>query len=80
MTSLDPALPKSGAERQKGGNVGVRVSRQITPCISAEFSLDYVPAPLKRTDAMLAGIEASRASFTTSFNGLLLLTGNRLRT
>lgn len=75
FTPLDPVLAKSGAERQGGGNVGFRVNRQITPRFSAEFSLDYVRGPLKMTDAMLAGIEASRASFTTNFNTLLLSTG-----
>lgn len=75
FTPLDPLLATSGAERQSGGSVGLRVSRRFTRRMSAEFGLDYVRAPLKMTDDLLAGIEASRTSFTANLNTLLLSTG-----
>jgi hypothetical protein len=71
VTALDAVLTKAGATREKGGTYGFRISYAITPRFAAEFSLDAAQARLKLTDSLLAGLEASRASFTTAWNGLI---------
>jgi hypothetical protein len=68
ITPLDPVLTQRGATWGNGGGFGFRVSRTITPRFSAEFTLDAALAQLKLTDSLLAGVEASRASFIAAWN------------
>jgi hypothetical protein len=71
ITPLDPVLTKAGATRGNGGTYGFRISYAVTPRFAAEFNLDASQSRLKLTDALLAGVEASRASFTSAWNGLI---------
>jgi hypothetical protein len=68
ITPLDPVLKQPGARWNNGGGFGFRVSRAFTPRFSAEFTLDATLGHLKLDDALLAGVEASRASFITAWN------------
>lgn len=68
ITALDPVLNSSVAQRQDGGSFGFRASRHINPRYTVEFGFDYSRGQLEMSDAGLAGIEASRASFISAFN------------
>ncbi len=71
ITTLDPVLGSSVARRQDGNSFGFRVSRRLTPRFAAEFSADYNSGHLTMSSAGLSGIEASRSTFSSAFNGLL---------
>ncbi len=71
ITPLDPVLKRSLADRRRGASFGFRVSRAISRRFSAEFTFDYAPGRLTMSPAALAGIEASRASFTSAWNALI---------
>src|ERR1043166_4392245 len=68
ITPLDPVLTAPGGAMGNGGTVGFRVSRTITPRISAEFTLDAPLSTLKLADSLRGGVEASRASFISAWN------------
>ena len=75
IAALDPVLGRSlGAER-RGGSIGARISRVLTPRLSAELSVDYGLARLQITQANTDSIEATRASFIAAFRGLLVPSG-----
>ena len=75
ITALDPVLGRSlGAER-RGGSIGARISRVLTPRLTAELSVDYSLARLQITQANSDSIEATRASFIPAFTGLLVPSG-----
>lgn len=78
ITTLDPVLGRSLGERRRGGSIGVRVSRVLTPRLGAELSVDYSLAPLQITQANSDAIEATRASFIPAFNGLITFNPNRV--
>lgn len=63
ITSLDSVLTSRIGERGNGGSFGFRVARAITPRFGAEFSLDFASTPVSMTDAAVAGLEASSATF-----------------
>jgi hypothetical protein len=71
IISLDPVLGRSLVERRRGGSIGARVSRVLTPRLSAELSVDYSLARLQITQANIDAVEATRASFIEAFNGLI---------
>jgi hypothetical protein len=71
LTPLDPMLTAASLERARGRTVGVRLSRRLTPRISAEFGVDSTAASVKMSGPALAGIEATRASFTTMWSALI---------
>ena len=68
ITPLDPVLQSAAGTRGNGFSVGFRVARDITPRFGAEFTLDAAQGTVGFTDAALAGIEASRASFVSAWN------------
>jgi hypothetical protein len=68
ITPLDAVLKQQGTTWRNGGSFGVRVGYGMTPRFTAEFTLDAPLGQLKTTDALLAGVEASRASFITAWN------------
>ncbi|MEP6917910.1 MAG: hypothetical protein ABJC89_19850 [Acidobacteriota bacterium] len=74
IATLDPVLARALGERRRAATVGARVSRDLTPRLAAELSVDYGLAPLQLTQANGAAIEATRASFIPAFTGLI--TGN----
>lgn len=77
LTALDPVLTTASLERTTGRTLGVRLSRRLTPRVSAEFGVDTTAASVRLNGPALAGIEATRASFTTMWNALIA-TGNTI--
>jgi hypothetical protein len=69
ITTLDPVLGRSLGERRRGGSIGARVSRVLTPRLSAELSVDYSLARLQITQVNSDAIEATRASFIPALKG-----------
>lgn len=78
ISTLDPVLGRSLGERRRGGSIGARVSRVLTPRLSAELSVDYSLARIQITQANSDAIEATRASFISAFNGLITFAPNRV--
>ncbi len=70
ITPLDPVLNGSSAGRQRGGNFGVRVSREINPHVTAVISVDYSRGKLAMGNDVQSAIEATRASFIPAFTRL----------
>jgi outer membrane protein W len=77
ITTLDPVLGRSLGEGRRGGDVGARVRRVLTPRLSAELSVDYSLARIQISQANRDAIDATRSSFVAAFNGLI--TGNPSR-
>lgn len=71
VTPLDPVLTAASLERKSGPVVGVRLSRRLTSIIGAEFGVDSRSGSLNLTDSAVAGLDATRASFTPVWNALL---------
>ena len=71
IIALDPVLTRSLGTWPDGGSIGVRVSRALTPRMSAELSIDYNLARVQITPANSDAIEATRASFASAFSGLI---------
>ena len=70
LTPLDAVLATSAADPPGGGIVGVRVSRVITPRLTAEWTADYGLSRLQLSSNALAGLESSRVSFISAWSGL----------
>src|SRR5262249_5511268 len=68
ITPLDAVLMQTGAGWNSSGAFGFRVSRAVSRRVSAEFNLDALLAQLKLNEGLLAGVEASRASFVSAWN------------
>lgn len=51
--------------------LGVRVRRYTSPRVSLEFALETAPSAAKVADDLAAGVEATRATFTTAFTDLI---------
>ena len=64
-------MSTEAGQAQDGGSLGVRVSRDIMPRFAAEFSLDFVSAPLAVTSAATDGIQTTSDSFVAAFEGVL---------
>jgi len=77
LATLDPVLGRSLGAQRRGGSIGARVSRVLTPRFSAELSVDYSLARLEITRANSDAIEATRASFIPAFTGLITFNANR---
>ncbi|MEO5896448.1 MAG: hypothetical protein ABIS06_12165 [Vicinamibacterales bacterium] len=71
ITTLDPVLGRSLGKWRRGGSIGARVSRLLTPRLSAELSVDYSLRRRQMTQANSDAIEATRASFVSAFNGMI---------
>jgi hypothetical protein len=71
IVSLDPVLGRSLLEGRAGASVGARVSRVLTPRVSAELSVDYGLAHPKIAQANRDALEATRVSFIAAFDGLI---------
>jgi hypothetical protein len=78
IATLDPVLGRSLGERRRGGSIGARVSRVLTPRLSAEVSVDYSLARLHITQANSDAIEATRAGFIAAFSGLITSNPSRV--
>jgi hypothetical protein len=71
IVPLDPLFQRSLFERQSGPSYGFRVSRALTRRFGVEFSLDDQLGSLVLQPSVLAGIEATRASYITAFSALI---------
>jgi hypothetical protein len=78
IVTLDPVIGRSLGEVRRGGVVGLRVSRVLTPRLGAELSVDYSLARVQMTQANVDSIEATRASFIAGFSGLIGFTPTRV--
>jgi hypothetical protein len=72
LAPLDGTLQSRVATRESGGALGVRLTRRITTRMFAELTVDYAFGPLAWSSDATSELEASRASFITAFNGLLV--------
>jgi len=68
ITPLDPVLKQSATTRGGGGSLGARVGYAFTPRFGVELSIDAPLGSLQLTDAVRAGVEATRASFIQAWN------------
>ena len=75
IATLDPVLGRSLGAARRGSSFGARISRVLTPRLSAELSVDYSLASFQITQANNDSIEATRASFIPAFRGLLVPSG-----
>jgi hypothetical protein len=73
VTSLDPVIASSAAQRQNGAAFGVRVSRALGTRVRAEFAVDVADSGLAFTSAAQSGIAASRASFQSFWASFVTL-------
>ena len=69
IVPLDSVLAGPLGEHRGGGSAGVRVSRVLTPRVTAELSVDYGFATLRITPANGEAIETTRASFIQAWRG-----------
>jgi hypothetical protein len=78
IVPLDLVLARPLGEHRGGGSLGVRVSRVLTPRVTAELSVDYGFATLRITPANGEAIETTRASFIQAWRGIILFNRNRV--
>lgn len=78
IVPLDPVLGGPLSEHRGAGSIGVRVSRVLSPRVTAEFSADYGFATLRITPANSEAIETTRASFIPAWRGVILFNRNRV--
>lgn len=80
IAPLDGMLTSASGVPQGGFGFGFRLSRQVTPRVTVDFTLDRSSGGIDMTSAARAAIDATRVSFIDGFNGLLALipqTGGR---
>jgi hypothetical protein len=71
LSPLDAAIAAPGFSSGGKGAFGFRMRRSITRGLSVEFSLDFLTGSPVLSDAFLASVESSRASFETALAALL---------
>lgn len=67
ITPLDTVLNNPLANRRSGGNVGFRVSRDLTPRFAAEFNFDYAQTPVEVRSGVQAALDTTTNSFRSAF-------------
>jgi hypothetical protein len=78
ITSLDSVLGSALGARKPSASIGLSVSRALTQWFSAELRVDYRRARFQITESTSEGIEATRASFVTAFEGMIRFNPNRV--
>jgi len=73
ITPLDSVLNNPLADRKSGGNVGFRVSRDLTPRFTAEFNFDYAQTPMQLRSGVQSGLDTTTNSFRTVFQNDVFL-------
>jgi hypothetical protein len=68
ITPLDSTLTSAILRRESSGVVGLRLSRRLIGILSAEVSAEYCICRLSLKPEVSAGVEASRASFESTWN------------
>ncbi|HVL66731.1 MAG TPA: hypothetical protein VM364_05660 [Vicinamibacterales bacterium] len=71
IVALDAMLGAAGRQEEPGVSFGARITRRLTPRVALEFGFQRSQARAGLTRSARTAIEASRASFETSFRGLL---------
>jgi hypothetical protein len=72
VTPLDSLLQGFLAERERGASFGIRLRRAITRRrLGVEVAVDYERSSLVLSPSVLAGIEATRASYGPAFSALI---------
>ncbi|MGE0448819.1 MAG: hypothetical protein AB7Q29_04475 [Vicinamibacterales bacterium] len=71
IVPLDPVLTGSGIMQASGLALGVRVQRRLTPRFAVEFSGDQLRNPWRLRPSAVAGLEATRASFSSGLQATL---------
>lgn len=71
LTPLDPALRGPIVDPAGGGVFGLRIARKVTSRLAAEFSFDQNVTRVALSDDATQQIEASRASFASTWNTIL---------
>jgi hypothetical protein len=71
IAPLDPFLQRPLFERERGATFGFRLSRAVTRRFGVEFSLDHERGTLTLPPSVVAGIEATRASFVPAVSALI---------
>jgi hypothetical protein len=71
ITPLDAALQSLGLDRSGNAAVGFRIRRVLTRRLSAELSVDIMTASAHLSNAFVASVEATRASFESAITALL---------
>ncbi len=71
LPALDPMLTSLSATRRAGGSVGFTIGRDISEHVRAELNVDASFQALALTSAATSGIDATRAGFVTTWQGVL---------
>lgn len=71
MTPLDAVLTGGLADRAPGGHAGIRISRSVSPWLAVELTFDYSVAPVEIDAEAAALIDASSASFASTWSGIV---------
>lgn len=71
LSPLDAVLTGALADPAAGAQLGFRVSRSLSPRLALEFTFDYSAAPAEIDVETAALLETSRASFVSSWTGIL---------
>jgi len=71
LPALDPVLTSLSATRRAGGSVGFTISRDISRHVRADINVDASFQPLALTSAATSAIDATRAGFITTWQGVL---------
>ena len=70
MTPLDAVITRQVGDRNNGGGIGFRVGVDLNKRFGLEWSTDYTWTSVELKKSFLAGLEATRSSFGTTFTDL----------
>jgi hypothetical protein len=70
MTSLDAVLSRQAGDRTGGPGLGFRLGVDLNKRLGIEWSTDYAWTPIQLKKSFLTGLEATRASYGTTFTDL----------
>jgi hypothetical protein len=71
MTPLDPVITRQVGERKSGAGTGFRLGVDLNKRFGIEWSTDYTWTPVELKKSFLTGLEATRASFGSTFTDLV---------
>jgi hypothetical protein len=73
LTPLDSVANNRLANRNGGGSVGFRVSRELTTRFAAEFNFDYANTPFEERSGVQSGLDATTSTFRVIFENPIFL-------
>jgi hypothetical protein len=71
LPPLDPVLTSLSATRRPGGSVGFTIGRDISEHVRADLNVDVSLQALALTSAARSGVDAARAGFVNTWQGVL---------